>query len=151
MARKLMNYFTLTMNQKIKFNKRPLWPFLSFQKEENMTILKNAKLRKKMIYAFAAIILVMAIAQAGSMFGLSKNKDQITQMRNISMTSNIASAIEAELLTGQNVFKEFTSTGDTLLIDTFDNHLNNMSQELTNLKTIETNEERIIMIRKMKL
>jgi len=105
-------------------------------------MLKNTKLKNKMISAFSLIIVLMFIAVGFSIFGLNKNIDQISEMKHMTTEATLASEIEIDLLESLIVFKEFFKSGDTALIDTFEIHKANMKTKIAELESIHDDAER---------
>lgn len=102
-----------------------------------MRFLSNLKLRKKMLLAFTAIILIMMVALVSSMFGLNNNREQIANLRHISNEAHLIQTIESELLSSQKIFKEFYISGNAELIDDFERHLSEMNHQIEELKAID--------------
>ncbi|MBI9012767.1 MAG: response regulator [Clostridiales bacterium] len=99
-------------------------------------MLKNIKLKSKMIYAFSLIIILMFIAVGFSLFGLNKNNHQISNMKDMTVEASLATDVETELLNSVLVFKEFFKSGDTALIDVFETHKSTMQSKIEELENM---------------
>lgn len=114
-----------------------------------MSFVKNMKLRQKMMYGFSLSIVLMLVALAFAIYGLSSNNNDIEMMNIVSQEANLAAQIQKELLESQKVFKEFLLTGDTSLSYQFSNHESNMNRHLESLKAINVSDERVKYVEKL--
>jgi len=86
-----------------------------------------------MIYSLALITGLLLIALGFSMFGLDKNSSQISSMHEMSLESELASKVEADLIAAQLVFKDFLNTSDKTLISEYEAYTGAVDRQVQNL------------------
>jgi signal transduction histidine kinase/CheY-like chemotaxis protein/HAMP domain-containing protein len=94
---------------------------------------------------------ILFVAVLFSLFGLSKNNQQIDEMKTTSTEAELALEIESHLLEGQLVFKEFLNNGDGSLINEFNKENSDMLQHIKEIEALTISDSRMDLITRIKL
>ncbi|WP_105615270.1 response regulator [Vallitalea okinawensis] len=108
-----------------------------------MKLIRNMKLRSKMVFGFSLVMILMLAALSFGLFGLLNNSQQFADFRIIANEVKMAEKIQTELLSSRISFNNFVASGNEEMAYTFDEQYYHMEQYIADFIRLSRNNDRV--------